>query len=297
MPVSPRRPAQLERRVFRGSHVVARGLLTRAELRGTAWRPLFKDVYADARLTISHAVRCAAAAHWLLPAGAAIAGRSAAALFGAGTAGTREPIDVLVPVGERLGPVAGLIVHTAEIADGDLLTRLGIRATTPRRTCWDLSQWLAVEEAVALVDAFLRHRLVRVDELRELAQARLGTRGWKRMLRVADLTDPGAESPQESRLRVRIVLAGLPAPVTQFVVERDGDFVARLDLAWPELKVAVEYDGLWHHDPAQFHRDRQRLNRLLTEDWIVLHLTAKRFREDFDGFLAELRRALRSRTR
>ncbi|MEV1109086.1 MULTISPECIES: hypothetical protein [unclassified Micromonospora] len=117
------------------------------------------------------------------------------------------------------------------------------------------------------------------------------------MTRVADLADAGSESTPESRLRVRIVLARIPPPVTQFVVEHDGRFVARLDLAWPHLKVAVEYDGLWHDDPEQLHLDRRRLNRLLGEDWIVLHVTAKRLREDFDGFLDELRQALRSRSR
>ncbi|RFS46875.1 hypothetical protein D0Q02_08835 [Micromonospora craniellae] len=52
---------------------------------------------------------------------------------------------------------------------------------------------------------------------------------------------------------------------------------------WPEHRVAVEYDGLWHHDPDQFHRDRRRLNRLLGTDWLVLHVTAKRLRDDVDG--------------
>jgi very-short-patch-repair endonuclease len=204
---------------------------------------------------------------------------------------------VLVPVGQRFGPVAGLSVHTAEVAEADVRLKAGIPVTTPLRTCWDLAQWLPVEEAVARVDGLAGQRLVRIDELRGSAHDRLGLRGWKRMLRVAELVDPGAESVQESRLRVRLVLAGLPRPVTQFVVERDGRFVARLDLAWPDLRVAVEYDGLWHGDPEQFHRDRRRLNRLLGEDWIVLHVTARRFREDFGGFLAELHHALRTRTR
>lgn len=109
--------------------------------------------------------------------------------------------------------------------------------------------------------------------------------------------DPGAESPQESRLRVRIVVAGLPPPVTQYVVERDGRFVARVDLAWPEYRVAVEYDGVWHAESDQIHRDRRRLNRLLGSDWIVLHVTARRLRDDLEGFLAELRAALRLRAR
>ncbi|MET7879768.1 hypothetical protein [Micromonospora profundi] len=297
MPVPPRRPAALQGRVFRGSRIVAQGLLTRTELRSAAWRPLFRDVYADAQMPLTHHIRCAAAARWVLPPGVLIAGRSAAALYGATSVADHEPLDVLVPIGQRFGPVSGLTVHTGAISASDVGVHSGVALTTPTRTCWDLAQWLPTEEAVAVVDRIAGLRLVTLPRLRTDARARVGSRGWKRMLRVTELADAGAESAQESRLRVRIVLAGLPAPVTQFVVERDGRFVARLDLAWPHLKVAVEYDGLWHHDPEQFHRDRRRLNRLLGEDWLVLHITAKRFREDFDGFLAELRAALRTRSR
>ncbi len=297
MPVPPRRPARLRGQIFRGSQAVSQGLLTRAELRSSAWQHLFKDVYADARLTVSHPARCAAAARWLIPSGGAIAGRSAAALFGAGHVGTREPLDVLVPTARRFGPVAGLAVHTAVLPGTDVVLRSGVPVTTPERTCWDLAQWLRVDDAVALVDVLVRRRLVDPARLRERALRRTGERGWRRMLQVADLTDGGAESPPESRLRVRLVLAGLPAPVTQFVVERGGAFVARLDLAWPLWKIAIEYDGIWHHDPEQLHRDRRRLNRLVGDDWIVLHLTSKRFATDFDGFLAEVRHAIRTRKR
>ncbi|MFI6256802.1 type IV toxin-antitoxin system AbiEi family antitoxin [Micromonospora zamorensis] len=297
MPVSPRRPASLQGRVFRGSRVVAQGLLTRTELRSRAWRPLFRDVYADARLEVTHRTRCAAAVRWVLPPGVVIAGRSAAALYGAASVADHEPLDVLVPAAQRFGPVSGLVVHASEIPATDVAIRQGIPLTTPTRTCWDLAQWLPTEEAVAIVDRLASQRLVVIPELHAGSRSRAGNRGWRRMMRVAELADAGAESAPESRLRVRIVLAGVQAPVTQFVVERDGRFVARLDLAWPHLKVAVEYDGLWHDDPEQFHRDRRRLNRLLGEDWIVLHVTAKRFREDFDGFLAELRQVLRSRSR
>ncbi|TDC40192.1 DUF559 domain-containing protein [Micromonospora sp. 15K316] len=297
MPVSPRRPVPLRGRVFRGSDAVARGLLTRGELRSRAWRPLFRDVYADAQLAVSHHTRCLAAARWVLPDQAAIAGRSAAALYGIGSVGPAQPLDVLVPMGHRFGPVTGLDIHTAASTEADLRVRAGIRVTTAVRTCWDLAQWLPVEEAVALVDGFVRQRLVGVDTVQGYARARTGLRGWKRMLRVADLTDPGAESPPESVLRVRLVMAGLPRPVTQFVVERDGRFLARVDLAWPQFKVAVEYDGVWHHDPEQLHRDRRRLNRLVGQDWTVLHVTAKRLKEDFEGVVTEIRQALRSRAR
>ncbi|MFG1845084.1 endonuclease domain-containing protein [Micromonospora carbonacea] len=353
MPKSPRRPPQLRGRIFRGSVARARGLLTRNDLRSSAWRPLFRDVYADARIAVTHRHRCLAVTRWLVPPGTAIAGRSAAALYGVGSIPPDEPIDVLTPSGppdttpnpplpavppgappgrrpdqpppapderfpppsapvpvppsrsptpaippqggRRLGPVAGLCVHRSAVQPGDVVDRAGIPVTSPARTCWDVACWLDVVEAVVVIDGLLARRIVDVPTLREYALARAGRRGWRSLLRAVDLADAGAESPQESRTRVRLVLAGLPRPRTQWVVSDGGRFVARLDLAWPEFRVAVEYDGLWHDDPEQFHRDRRRLNRLLGGDWLVLHVTARRLREDFDGFLAEVRAALRSR--
>ncbi|MEU6204576.1 hypothetical protein ABZ814_13425 [Micromonospora musae] len=319
MPKSPRRPPQLRGRVFRGSAAISRGLLTRNDLRSSAWRPLFRDVYADAQVTVTHRTRCLVVGRWLAPPGTAIAGRSAAALYGVGTVPPDQPIDVLVPVASaavtcggrpsrrpsgrpdstrpspRRGPMTGLRVHHGEIAPEDVVDRAGILVTSPARTCWDVARWLDVVEAVVVIDGLLARRLTEVAALREYALARAGHRGWRSLLRVVDLADAGAESPQESRTRVRLVLAGLPRPQTQYVVAEAGRFIARLDLAWPDFKVAVEYDGLWHDDPEQFHRDRRRLNRLLGGDWIVLHLTARRLRDDFPGFVAEVRAALRAR--
>ncbi|MET8350283.1 MULTISPECIES: hypothetical protein [unclassified Micromonospora] len=234
---------------------------------------------------------------WLIPPGAAIAGNAAAALYGCATPTLTEPVDVLVPRDTRIGPTTGLRIHHGEIDCGDAVDRAGVRVTSPPRTCWDLARWLDVVEAVVVIDALLANRLIDVPTLREYALSRAGRRGWRSLLRAVDLADAGAESPQESRTRVRLVLAGLPRPQTQWIVADQGRFVARLDLAWPQFKIAVEYDGLWHDDPEQFHRDRRRLNRLLGDDWIVVHVTAKRLRDDFDGFLAEVRAALRARSR
>ncbi|MEO3774143.1 hypothetical protein [Micromonospora sp. B9E7] len=197
----------------------------------------------------------------------------------------------------RVGPTTGIRIHHGDTDPGDTLDRAGVRVTSPARTCWDIARWLEVVEAVVVIDAMLARRLTTVTALRGYALDRAGRRGWRSLLRAVDLADAGAESPQESRTRVRLVLAGLPRPETQWVVAEQGRFVARLDLAWPKLKVAVEYDGLWHDDPEQFHRDRRRLNRLLGGDWIVLHVTAKRLRDDFDEFLSEVRAALQARSR
>ena len=68
--------------------------------------------------------------------------------------------------------------------------------------------------------------------------------------------------------------AGLPSLVAQFVVRHEGREVARVDFAWPDLRLAVEYDGAWHAEPGQFARDRQRPNRLQAAGWTVVFVTA-----------------------
>jgi hypothetical protein len=88
------------------------------------------------------------------------------------------------------------------------------------------------------------------------------------------LADGLAGSPQETRLRLLIGRSGLPAPTAQFSVCDGPVFVARVDFAWPEHRVAVEYDGLWHAEEGQFAKDRRRLNRLLAAGWRVVFVTA-----------------------
>ncbi len=206
-----------------------------------------------------------------------------------------DPVEVLVDPTSRFGPLHGLRIHVARWEDRDVRRIDTFPVTSPERTCWDLASWLDIVEAVALIDSLLSCGAVTIEQLRAYVTTREGKRGWKRLTQAVELVDAKSESPQESKLRVRLVRAGLPRPVAQYVITRAGHFIARVDLAWPEFKVAVEYDGLWHNDPAQFHRDRERLNRILGEEWIVLHVTAKRLRADFDGVVAEIRAALRIR--
>jgi very-short-patch-repair endonuclease len=66
----------------------------------------------------------------------------------------------------------------------------------------------------------------------------------------------------------------LLAPVAQFRVTVDGRFVARVDFAWPDRTVAVEYDGLWHAEAGRFPRDRRRLDALQAAGWWVVFVTA-----------------------
>ena len=76
---------------------------------------------------------------------------------------------------------------------------------------------------------------------------------------------------------------------------RGRGFAARVDLAWPDRRVALEYDGVeWHGTAAQLGRDRARLNALLGAGWVVLHATARTLRDarSFATLLAQTRSAL-----
>ncbi|MDB5733278.1 MAG: hypothetical protein JWQ03_3173, partial [Variovorax sp.] len=98
--------------------------------------------------------------------------------------------------------------------------------------------------------------------------------GSRRARAACALADGLAESPQETRLRLLLGRSGLPMPIAQCRVLHEGRFVARVDFGWRDRRLALEYDGLWHGEPGQFARDRERLNRLREAGWRVAFVTA-----------------------
>ncbi len=257
-------------------------MLTRRQLQGPTWRRLLRDVYADARLPVDHGLFIAAA-QLVIPPGVAIAGRSAAWLRGADQLiDAVDPVQVLVRRAERFGPVAGLRIVTAnDVPTTDVESDRGVLLTTPGRTATDVARWSKdLVEAVVALDAMLAAGAVRPNQLAAAVAALSVGHRHHTAMRAASLSDGRSESPQETRLRVRLVLAGLPAPVPQFEVRHLGRFLARVDLAYPARKLAIEYDGAWHAAPGQLARDRQRLNRLVGAGWRVIHVTATDLYDD-----------------
>lgn len=270
----PSRPAELRGRVFRGADAVASGLLTEDQLRSRAWRRIRQGVYADASLPVTHNLLTRAVA-LVMPPSAVFGGLTAAMLWGAsGLASAADPVEVIVPPGIRWSPRSGVRVREAVLAPQDCVGRAGLRWTTRTRTGLDVVRRGALDDAVVLLDQLASTGVVRLDEVREAALAQPRGRGSRLAREAAQLADGLAESPQETRVRLLLLRAGLPAPKAQHRVFDDDGFVARVDFAWPELRVVVEYDGLWHAEPGQFARDRQRLNRLVAAGWRVIFVTA-----------------------
>lgn len=276
---SPRRPAALHGRVSRKRDVVGSGLLTASELRSSAWRRLYRGVYADATLPDSFGVRVSGA-RLLVPPSAVFSGRTAAHLHGAiELVDVRTPVEVSVPADVRSGPVAGLRVRQVTVDASEVVERSRGRCTTPLRTALDIARGEPLVEGVVALDILLARGLVDHPHLRAAVLARSTPRRARRAERAVDLADARAESPQESRLRVVLALAGLAAVPQHTVRDGNGRFVARVDLAFPDQRVAVEYDGSWHGEPGQLTRNRRRLNALVAAGWTVLHVTAADLRE------------------
>lgn len=295
MPPQPHRPDPLAWKVFRGSAAVRSGLLTEHQLRGKAWLRLCYDVYADARLDRDHALACRAVAA-RLPREAAIAGPSAAFLHGVEhAAGFADDVHVVVPRGVRLRTQQGLRVHSTDLEPIPVQAGRPPPRTTPAHCAWETAVWLDPVRAVGIIDSLLARGFTTRQALDDIAARQADRPGGRRARTVFELTDPGAQSPPESHLRVRLVLGGLPPPGTQHPIPVASGLILHPDLAWPQFKVAVEYDGHWHADPDRLHRDRQRLNLLAGAGWVVLHVTSRRLQYDFAGVLREVGSALRAR--
>ncbi|MCV7376494.1 hypothetical protein H5P33_27645 [Mycolicibacterium arabiense] len=192
---------------------------------------------------------------------------TAAAAYGFDTEGDAD-LHVLNPVRHQLRNSDGLVVHRR---DGAPLGRVdGRRATTPAWTAVEVARGLRRPRALAILDAALRSGTCERRDLHFAAVEQFGRRGIVAVRELIPLADPRAESPMESEARLVMLDGGLPTPELQYdVIDRSGR-LWRLDFAWPDRKVAVEYDGFdWHSDPEALRRDRQKRAALAEMDWTV----------------------------
>jgi very-short-patch-repair endonuclease len=241
------------------------------------WHRLLRGTYAPGPDAADLRLRAAAAAR-LLPEHAVVADRCLLWLLGVDVLPPGPPaLEVVVPRGAVLVRRHDVRSRIAALPAGDVV-RLGsqeLRCLRPVRAVADLVRRLPLVEAVTVADAAWHAGWCDDDALRRELAAHEGLKGVVQARRVVELADPRAESPPETRLRLALRDAGL-APVPQFVVvDAQGRFVARVDLALPEQRLALEHDGRAVHDRADaFVADRRRQNALVAAGWTVLRFTA-----------------------
>ena len=198
------------------------------------------------------------------------------------TMGAPCPIDDMIHVSGPLARVVrlpGVRAHrTGTFEDGDVVSRDGMRCTSPLRTVLDLSGSLTPSELGKVVDYFLRKKLLRLEELRgRVSRTRpapgRSVRTLQQVLRDRiPGYDPG-ESELEGRLARIILRTGLPVPAQQHRVSYGGSRY-RLDLAWPERRLYLEGNGFgWHQLSTDLDNDATRQNELVLDGWTPIELT------------------------
>lgn len=204
---------------------------------------------------------------------AAASHETAAGVHGIGVLALRGPAHVTVGPGVHRQARRGLLLHRAKLVQGDVVDLGGLRVTTVPRTLQDLLTGVNRLSAVWACEAASRASLVTDRDLDALVLRCAGRPHAARGRRWRALVDPRSESPLESATRLVLHDAGLPAPEPQHVVRSpDGHPVARLDLAWPAARLAVEADGKEPHGrPRPIYTDRWRANALI--GWQLVRFT------------------------
>jgi hypothetical protein len=215
---------------------------------------------------------------------------TAAAIYGFDTE-LDTYLHVLNPEGQQLRPARGLVVHRREGAP--LTAVAGRPATTPAWTAIEVARGLRRPRALATLDAALRSGTCGRAELRRVLEQHRGRRGVVAAREMLELASPLAESPMESEARLVMHDGGLPPPVLQYEIVDLSGKTRRFDFAWPESRVAAEYDGVdWHSGPEAFFRDRSRGAAVQDLGWVVVPIVAEDVRNRPVELVARIERRL-----
>ncbi|MET0898733.1 MAG: DUF559 domain-containing protein [Mycobacterium sp.] len=248
--------------------VISRRTMESALNRGDLWK-VWPGVYSDAEPDAFLRLRGLD-----LRAGepVAICLGTAATAFGFDTEDVID-IHVLNPDGHLLRDSDGLVIHRREGAP--LVMIEGRFSTAPAWTAVEVARGLRRPRALATLDAALRSGTCTPAALTVAAAQQKGRRGIVHVRELIPLARPEAESPMESEARLAMYDGGLPDPELQYeIIDRDGR-LWRVDFAWPDQMLAVEYDGYdWHSGPEDFTKDRQKQAALTELGWTVMSIVS-----------------------
>lgn len=258
-------------RPFTRAQALAHGISDR-ELDGPDYQGLFRGVHVAADVEVTPLL-VATGALSLFPADAHASHATAARLY-------RLPIPplphehVTVRRADDRRRRAGIACHVAARAQARLLA--GIRVSTPEQVFLDLASQLPLVDLVVVGDHLVRRGTVSRKRLTAFCAAASGT-GAAQARAAAAFVRERVDSPMETRLRMLIVLAGLPEPVMNRTFgDEDGLEFRRYDLCWPQARLIVEYDGRHHIErESQWESDLERRERIEDDRWRIIVVTSK----------------------
>lgn len=200
-------------------------------------------------------------------------------------------VDVPIPGQRRVGNRAFVRVHRAAgPLPGGFERDDGLWSTTVARALADLAPGETGQRRFrALCAEAVQRRHCELGELLDHLLARPGALGLPQVARVVEDLTAGVRSVVEGEARELLAHAGLPEPLWNPVLFRDGRFLAVPDAYWPHACVALEIDSrAWHPRPADHERGRARANRLTAAGLPVVRTTPIQLRRDPTPVLHEL---------
>jgi very-short-patch-repair endonuclease len=199
----------------------------------------------------------------------------------------------------------GVRGHRGQFFDDEITTLHGLYITTRIRTWLDCCRKMTIEEITVVADHLLRiprpefegreGPFATIEDLGEMLDRHKGTPGIRKARLALEQARVGADSAQETRLRLALLNAGLPEPELNVRTELGAGVVREPDLSYPELRVAVEYDGEVHSDPARIVKDIAREEDFIRAGWLLVRLSKTHMANDSRLAVAKVRRAVVSR--
>lgn len=192
----------------------------------------------------------------------------------------------------------GRAVHRTDLEPDDVVDIEGVKVTSVLRTAFDIGRVPPEWRALGHLDDLASATGLCPEDLVDYVKKFPARRGIRQLRALIPMVDGRSESPPESWLRLLMFRADLPTPDLQVEVADpiDGHVFARIDLAYEQLKIAIEYDGEdFHSTPAQKAHDEARDAKLRALGWIVIRINAERMRTDRWGIVMEIEEALRVR--
>lgn len=206
-------------------------------------------------------------------------------------------LHVSVTAGTRAPQVNGVIGH--ELAEGRMDVEMldALPVTSPVQTWVDLSTVLNVGQLVEVADFLCGGKVPRYtpSDLVAVAASVSGRRGCRALRQAAALARARVDSPKETQTRLLLVNAGLPEPVPNFEVVVAAPFTLHPDLAWPEFKVGLDYEGDGHRERKQFRRDIARRELFEDADWRVIRVTDEDLQDAGRDLIRRVRATLAAR--
>jgi len=240
-----------------------------------------RGVLLDARRVFDLRTRCAGA---LLLTGGVLVGPTAAALHGC-TAVGGYPIHVRIPYVQRIRSRMGILVHQGRLPPGDTMLLDHLRVLTPEAAITEVLCTAPGRAALACTDEMLRplrpeDRAAFTGALEARLAARTDRRGTRRAAALLAMATGLPASPEESAFLLVLAEVGFPRPACQYEVAGQ-----RLAFAWPELRVAMAYDG---YGPPK------KVDALRNRGWLVIRADAQDL-ADPTGLHGRLREAFQTR--